>query len=94
MLSLWLQGTDWSVAALLHCRLPATSGRCASSISPLSRRLGRLLTALHCWNCRINKPGVLFPGVACFLLAAIAGLFLHASNMDDVRPSCTSLPCR
>ena len=37
--------------------------------------------------CRINKAAVLFPGVACFLFAAITGLFLHASNMDDVRPS-------
>ena len=34
---------------------------------------------------RINHAAVLFPGVACFLIAAITGLFLHASNMDDVR---------
>ncbi|KAK9794901.1 hypothetical protein WJX73_001796 [Symbiochloris irregularis] len=34
---------------------------------------------------RINKATILFPGVGCFLIAAILGLFLHASNMDDVR---------
>lgn len=34
---------------------------------------------------RINHAAVLFPGVGCFLIAAITGLFLHASNMDDVR---------
>lgn len=34
---------------------------------------------------RINNAAVLFPGVGCFLIAAITGLFLHASNMDDVR---------
>ena len=33
---------------------------------------------------RINRAEVLFPGVACFLIAAILGLFVHASNTDDV----------
>ena len=28
---------------------------------------------------------MLFPGVACFLIAAITGLFLHASNTDDIQ---------
>ncbi|EIE24652.1 putative ureide permease 2 [Coccomyxa subellipsoidea C-169] len=32
---------------------------------------------------RINRAEILFPGVACFLIAAITGLFVHASNMDD-----------
>ena len=33
---------------------------------------------------RINRAEILFPGVACFLIAAILGLFVHASNTDDV----------
>lgn len=33
---------------------------------------------------RINRAEILFPGVACFLIAAITGLFVHASNMDDI----------
>ncbi|BDA42670.1 Ureide permease 2 [Coccomyxa sp. Obi] len=32
---------------------------------------------------RINRAEILFPGVACFLIAAVTGLFVHASNMDD-----------
>lgn len=32
---------------------------------------------------RINRAEILFPGVACFLVAAVLGLFVHASNMDD-----------
>lgn len=27
---------------------------------------------------------MLFPGVGCFLIAAILGLFVHASNTDDI----------
>ena len=33
---------------------------------------------------RINRAEVLFPGVGCFLIAAILGLFVHASNTDDI----------
>jgi hypothetical protein len=35
--------------------------------------------------CRINAAEVLFPGVVCFLIAAITGLFVHASNTDDIQ---------
>lgn len=33
---------------------------------------------------RINKAAVLFPGVGAFLIAAIIGSFLHASNVADI----------
>jgi hypothetical protein len=33
---------------------------------------------------RINRAEILFPGVGCFLIAAILGLFVHASNTDDI----------
>ncbi len=39
----------------------------------------------QCCLHRINNANVLFPGVACFLIAAITGLFLHASNTDDIQ---------
>lgn len=32
---------------------------------------------------RINRAEILFPGVGCFLLAAITGAFLHRSNKAD-----------
>jgi hypothetical protein len=32
---------------------------------------------------RINNAKILFPGVACFLCAAILGSFTHVSNKDD-----------
>ncbi|KAK9909739.1 hypothetical protein WJX75_006774 [Coccomyxa subellipsoidea] len=32
---------------------------------------------------RINRAEILFPGVVCFLIAAITGLLVHASNVDD-----------
>ena len=28
---------------------------------------------------------MLFPGVVCFLIAAITGLLVHASNTDDIQ---------
>ena len=33
---------------------------------------------------RINRAENLFPGVGCFLIAAILGLFVQASNTDDI----------
>lgn len=33
---------------------------------------------------RINRAEILFPGVGCFLIAAILGLVVHASNTDDI----------
>ena len=33
---------------------------------------------------RINRAEILFPGVGCFLIAAIVGLVVHASNTDDI----------
>ena len=33
---------------------------------------------------RINRAEILFPGVGCFLIAAIVGLLVHASNTDDI----------
>jgi hypothetical protein len=32
---------------------------------------------------RINKAEVLFPGVGCFLIAAILGSLVHSSNAAD-----------
>lgn len=32
---------------------------------------------------RINRAEVLFPGVGAFLIAAVLGSFLHASNVAD-----------
>lgn len=33
---------------------------------------------------RINRAEVLFPGVGAFLIAAIIGSWLHASNVADI----------
>ena len=32
---------------------------------------------------KINKAEILFPGVACFLIAAFLGSIVHSSNMAD-----------
>ncbi|KAL6622778.1 hypothetical protein ACP70R_032657 [Stipagrostis hirtigluma subsp. patula] len=32
---------------------------------------------------RINKAEILFPGIGCFLIAAILGCFVHSSNAQD-----------
>jgi hypothetical protein len=50
-------------------------------------RLSDLRTSHACRNYfldgRINRAEILFPGVVCFLIAAITGLLVHASNVDD-----------
>lgn len=33
---------------------------------------------------RINKAEILFPGVGCFLIAAVLGSWLHSSNVADI----------
>lgn len=33
---------------------------------------------------RINRAAVLFPGVGCFLIAALLGSWLHSSNVADI----------
>ena len=48
-----------------------------------------VLAKAHAWlfapqDDRINRAEVLFPGVACFLIAALVGLLVHASNTDDI----------
>lgn len=32
---------------------------------------------------RINRATILFPGVGCFLIAALLGCAVHASNVND-----------
>lgn len=32
---------------------------------------------------KINRAEILFPGVACFLIAACLGSLVHASNAED-----------
>ena len=33
---------------------------------------------------RINRAEILFPGVGCFLIAALLGSWLHSSNVADI----------
>lgn len=41
---------------------------------------------------RINKAEILFPGVACFLIAVCLGSAVHSSNAADNKAKLTSLP--
>lgn len=33
----------------------------------------------------LNRASILFPGVACFLVAVVLGSFCHASNVADMQ---------
>ena len=55
-------------------------------LAPAMQLMPRLDIMAYDWACaRINSAKVLFPGVVCFLIAAITGLFVHASNVDDIQ---------
>jgi hypothetical protein len=41
---------------------------------------------------RMNRAIILFPGVACFLVAVVLGSFCHASNAADIALKLNSKP--
>lgn len=41
---------------------------------------------------KINKADILFPGVACFLVAVILGSLVHSSNASDNKKKLGDLP--
>eukprot|EP00884_Botryococcus_braunii_P017009 jgi/Botrbrau1/3992/Bobra.0016s0005.1 len=69
-------GTQYSLA---YCGLSITEV-VASSLTVVG---GTIIN--YFLDGRINAASILFPGVACFLVAAVTGMFLHASNLDDTK---------
>lgn len=43
---------------------------------------------------KINKAEILFPGVACFLIAVLLGSIVHSSNAADNKEKLDSLPSK
>ncbi|KAL6868116.1 hypothetical protein ACP4OV_014961 [Aristida adscensionis] len=76
-------GLTLSVGNMMNQYAMAFVGLAVSNIIACSMVAVLGTTVNYFLDGRINKAGVLFPGIACFIIAMFLGAFVHYSNVKD-----------